>query len=156
MSAKESAVTGAAGTEGLLGARGVAGSMLGTFLCDETKGADDILRDVCDAEARDGDIRGEIVGGCKGELTNSKEFGELCISGNTSAPKKVGVAIYLGDPSGDAWNSISPLNVAAGCRRGGRGISPFEYTLAEYSVFEDLSFLRKKSSKISSGGVFGL
>lgn len=100
MSAKESADTGIAGAKGLLGARGVAGSMLGTFLCNETNGG--ILSDVCDAEARDGDIRGEIVGGCKGELTSSKEIGELYISGNTSAPKKVGVAIYLGDPSGDA------------------------------------------------------
>lgn len=97
MSAKESAVTGVAGAEGLIDARGVAGSMLGTFLCDEAGWVEIILSDVWDADARDGDIRGEIVGGCKGELTSSEGIGEPHISGNTSAPKKDGAIIYLGD-----------------------------------------------------------
>lgn len=115
------------GAEGLLGASGVAGSMLGTFLCDELNGLNGMFNDVWDAEARDGDIRGETVGGCKGELISSERTGELHISGNTSAPKKEGVAIYLGDCSGDPTrDSNSPPNVTAGYRRGGRGISPFE------------------------------
>ena len=146
------------GDASFFGASGVAGSMLGTFLC-VIDGAG-ILSEVCDVDAREGDIKGEIVGGCKGEQISSDGIGELHISGKTSVPAKLGVFRNLGDWSGEMI-SVSPANVAAGCRGGGSGASASaaEWTLIPSSPAAGFSLgplsPRKKFSKWSSGGVSG-
>lgn len=66
-------MTAVIGAEGRRGASGVAGSMLGTFLWVWVGWEVTRWSEVWDAEAAVGDMRGEIVGGWRGEETSSEE-----------------------------------------------------------------------------------
>ena len=105
-------------------------------------------------------MRGEIVGGYRGELITSEGIGEwhVFISGKTSVNGRPGNPGNLGEWSGDV-GLLSPANVAAGWSGGGRGASASAAQciamgssgVVTFSI--EALFIRKKASNPSSGGV---
>jgi hypothetical protein len=100
MSARVLAVTILRGADGFFEADGVAGSMLGAFL---SECCDVMPSDVWEADASDGDINGEIVGGCRGLLTNSIPFGDAGqeIVGNPSILRNALAHANMGECGND-------------------------------------------------------